>query len=402
MKIKRFHAVDVRQAIQEVRAVLGKDAVILSNTRVDGGVEIVAATDYDEKHFQRPNTAPPEAKTKVEINPSPRPIIRNETAQLIATEQNITPVPSQDPALTQMRDEIASMKSMLQNQLSVLTWNDMAKNSPVQMQLLQHLLAMGLDLKLAKNIAQKYQQSNDFDSAWRQSLGTLANRIQVQDNHFLETGGIYSLIGPTGVGKTTTIAKLAARCALQYGAKNVALITADCFRIGAQEQLRTYARILGIPLRVVRTHTELAHSLNELLDRKFILIDTAGMSQKDIQLSEKFTLLKDQSPKVKNYLTLSTTSQTNVLNDTINAFSHLHLSGCILTKTDETNSLGGAISAIITHQLPLAYLCNGQKVPEDFSLAKPATLVKEASLLIEEQSLDAHTLPNYGGSAAYG
>ncbi|HAU06518.1 MAG TPA: flagellar biosynthesis protein FlhF, partial [Gammaproteobacteria bacterium] len=361
----------------------------------------VAATDYDEKHFQRPNTAH-EPKTKVEINPSPKPVIRDEKTQLIATEQNISPTPSQDPTLTQMRDEIASMKTMLQSQLSDLAWNNMAKNSPIQMQVLHRHLAMGIEVSLAKKIAQKYQQSNDFESAWRQSLGILANRVQIQDNHFLETGGIYSLIGPTGVGSTTTIAKLAARCALQYGAKNVALITTDYFRIGAQEQLRTYARILGIPLRVAKTHSELAHSLNELLDRKFILIDTAGMSQKDIQLSEKFALLKKHTPSIKNYLTLSATNQTNVLNDTINAFSHLHLSGCILTKTDETNSLGGAISAIIEHQLPLAYLCNGQKVPEDFSLAKPATLVKEASLLIEEQPFDSPTLSGYGGLAAYG
>jgi len=195
---------------------------------------------------------------------------------------------------------------------------------------------------------------------------------------------------------------MAARCALKHGAKNVGLITTDCFRVGGQEQLRTYARILGVPVRVARTHHELTNALNELLDRRFILIDTAGMNQRDMQLTEKFSLLKDQSPRIKNYLTLSATTQTNVLNDIIDAFSHLELSGCILTKTDETNSLGGAISAMIRHKLPLAYLCNGQQVPEDFSVARPATLVKDASLLMNEEQLDPQTLSSYGGFAAYG
>jgi len=400
MKIKRFHARDVRQAIKEVRDVLGPDAVILSNTRVDGGIEIVAATDYDESQFKRsaPSPEPARHQTKVEINPS-KLAQKPEQPKPAAAQKNIW---SQEPTLVQMRKEIASMKDMLQSQLSDLAWKDMERISPTQVQLLHRHLAMGVQVDIAKTIVSQYQNSDDLETSWRQSLGILANRIKIQEDNFLESGGIYSLVGPTGVGKTTTIAKMAARCTLKYGAKNVGLITTDCFRVGAQEQLRTYARILGIPVRVAKTHDELASSLNELLDRRFILIDTAGMNQRDMQLSEKFSLLRNQSPRVRNYLTLSATTQTNVLNDTINAFSHLELSGCILTKTDETNSLGGAISAMIKHNLPLAYLCNGQQVPEDFSLARPATLVKQASELIDEEQLDPQTLSSYGGFAAYG
>jgi flagellar biosynthesis protein FlhF len=301
-----------------------------------------------------------------------------------------------------MRKEIASMKDMLQSQLSDLAWKDMERINPLQVQLLHRHLSMGIQVELAKTIVAQSRNTEDLETAWRQSLGTLASQIEVQQDNFIETGGIYALVGSTGVGKTTTVAKIAARCALKHGAKNVGLITTDCFRVGGQEQLRTYARILGVPVRVARTHDELAGALNELLDRRFILIDTAGMNQRDMQLTEKFSLLKNQSPRIKNYLTLSATTQTNVLNDTINAFSHLELSGCILTKTDETNSLGGAISAMIRHHLPLAYLCNGQQVPEDFSLARPATLVKDASLLMNEEQLDPQTLSSYGGFAAYG
>jgi flagellar biosynthesis protein FlhF len=402
MKIKRFQAADVRQAIREVREVLGPDAVILSNTRVDGGVEIVAATDYDENQFKRSVPTPAErAKVDqaptVEINPAREA----ERAPAPIQQANIW---SQEPTLIQMRKEISGLKNMLQNQLSDLTWKEMERQSPTQVQLLQRYLQMGVQIDLAKKITSTTQGVDDLDTAWRQSLGELAGQISIQQDDVINTGGIYALIGPTGVGKTTTVAKLAARCALKHGAKNVALITTDCYRIGGQEQLRTYARILGVPVRVAKTHQELSDSLNELLDRRFILIDTAGMNQRDIQLSEKFALLQQQSQPIKNYLTLSATTQSSGLNDIINAFSHLDLSGCILTKTDETNSLGGAISALINHNLPLAYICNGQQVPEDLTLARPNTLVRQASELMtnDQQQLDPQTLSSYGGFAAYG
>jgi flagellar biosynthesis protein FlhF len=400
MKIKRFQAADVRQAIREVREVLGPDAVILSNTRVDGGIEIVAATDYDEAQFRRqaqPARQPLADEPRVEINPAVEPL---QPSPRPRPAENIW---SQEPTLVQMRKEIAGLRDMLQNQLSDLTWKDMERQSPTQMQLLQRYLRMGVDVEIAKQITSQMRAIDDLDTAWRQSLGRLAAQINIQTDDILTQGGIYALVGPTGVGKTTTIAKMAARCALKHGARNVALITTDCYRIGGQEQLRSYARILGVPVRVARNHTELADALNDLLDRRFILIDTAGMNQRDMQLSEKFALLKQQSPRVKSLLTLSATTQASGMNDIIKAFSHLDLSGCILTKTDEASSLGGAISALIRHRLPLAYIAHGQQVPEDLSLARPNTLINQASeLMNDEQQLDPQTLSSYGGFAAYG
>jgi len=400
MKIKRFQAADVRQAIREVRDVLGPDAVILSNTRVDGGIEIVAATDYDESQFRRqaePARTAQQEKTRVEINPSVEPL---QAAPRSAPNENIW---SQEPTLVQMRKEIASLRDMLQNQLSDLTWKDMERQSPTQMQLLKRFLHMGVEVEIAKQITAQMAGVDDLETAWRQSLGRLAAQIDLPDDDMLSEGGIFALVGPTGVGKTTTIAKMAARCALKYGAREVALITTDCYRIGGQEQLRSYARILGVPVRVARTHSELADTLNDLLDRRFILIDTAGMNQRDMQLTEKFALLKQQSPRVKTYLTLSANTQASGIDDIIKAFSHLNLSGCIVTKTDETSSLGGTLSALIRHRLPLAYVANGQQVPEDLSQARPNTLVNQASdLMNDEQQLDPQTLSSYGGFAAYG
>jgi len=400
MKIKRFQAVDVRQAIREVREVMGPDAVILSNNRVDGGVEIVAATDYDEAEFKRSIPEPARA-TKVEINPSATPVPNRLVDIKPQVTQNIW---SQEPTLVQMQKEMSGLRNMLQNQLSDLTWKEMERNSPTQVQLIQRFMQMGMQTDLAKTITAQVNSTDDLESAWRQSLGILASQIRIQDNDIINKGGIYALVGPTGVGKTTTVAKIAARCALKHGAKNVALITIDCYRIGGQEQLRSYARILGVPVRVARTHQELNDSLNDFLDRRFVLIDTAGMNQRDMKLAEKFAMLKQQSPRIKNYLTLSATTQSRSLNDIINAFSHLELSGCILTKTDEASSLGGAISALVQHQLPLAYICNGQQVPEDLSFARPNTLIKQASELMndEQQQLDPQSLSSYGGFAAYG
>jgi flagellar biosynthesis protein FlhF len=400
MKIKRFQAADVRQAIREVRDVLGPDAVILSNTRVDGGIEIVAATDYDETQFRRQAGAAelnkPE-QPRVEINPSTE---ERRAQPKPAPAENIW---SQEPTLVQMRREIASLRDMLQNQLSDLTWKDMERQSPTQMQLLKRFLRMGVDVEIAKAITAQMAGLDDLDMAWRQSMGRLASQLRLSQDDFLAQGGIYALVGPTGVGKTTTIAKLAARCALKHGARNVALVTTDCYRIGGQEQLRSYARILGVPIRVARTHAELSDTLADLLDRRFILIDTAGMNQRDMKLSEKFALLKQQSPRVKTLLTLSANTQASGMDDIIKAFSHLDLSGCILTKTDETSSLGGALSAMIRHQLPMAFVTNGQQVPEDLSLARPNTLVNQASeLMNDEQQLDPQTLSSYGGFAAYG
>jgi len=403
MKIKRFQAADVRQAIKEVRDVLGPDAVILSNNRVDGGVEIVAATDYDEaefkRHYQPRNIKEKPAAPTVEINPS---VSQHRTAyQPPEQAKNIW---SQEPTLIQMQKEISGLRDMLQSQVSDISWKNMEINNPVQMEVLQRHLKMDIHSDLAKKVTAAILPSDDVEVAWNQSLGRLANEIRVDDHDIITQGGIYALVGPTGVGKTTTVAKIAARCALKHGAKNVALITTDCFRIGGQEQLRTYARILGVPVRVAKTHDDLANALNDLLDRRFIIIDSAGMNQRDMQLAEKFSVLKQQSPRIKNYLTLSSTTQARGLNDTINSFSHLELSGCILTKTDEASSLGGALSALIRHKLPLAYECNGQQVPEDFSLARPNTLVQHARELMsnEVDYLDSLSLSGFGGVAAHG
>ncbi|MGB4875834.1 MAG: flagellar biosynthesis protein FlhF, partial [Candidatus Competibacter sp.] len=227
-----------------------------------------------------------------------------------------------------------------------------------------------LCLRLADAAAER-----DPARAWRLALETLGRGLSVTQDDILTKGGIAALIGPTGVGKTTTIAKLAARYNLRHGPNRVALITTDSYRIGAYEQLCTFGMILDAPVRLVRTAQELQETLKVFSDKSLILIDTAGMSQRDLRLSQQFTLLDDPA-RIRSYLVLAANAQHAVLQETMAAFARVPLSGAILTKMDETTRLGAVLSAAHEQALPLAYICNGQRVPEDLQAAQVDTLIR--------------------------
>jgi len=216
------------------------------------------------------------------------------------------------------------------------------------------------------------------DQGWRRALYFLASEIQTAGDSLLEEGGVVAMIGPTGVGKTTTLAKLAARFALRHGSRSVALISTDNYRIGAQEQLNTYARILDVPIRSAADVEELNVALNVFADKRLVLIDTAGMSQRDMQINEQISLLQSGRKPVRNILALSATTQQAALQQAIEAFGVANPDACILTKLDEAASLGGVLSAIVHSNLKVAYITDGQKVPEDLHLARPHTLVSRA------------------------
>ena len=198
-------------------------------------------------------------------------------------------------------------------------------------------------------------------------------------------GGAVALVGPTGVGKTTTIAKLAARYAQRHGSDSVALITTDTFRIGASEQLKVYGRIIGCPVKIANDAKELADAMLSLRDKRLILIDTAGMGQRDKRLSEQLgQILQNKRLRIRPYLVLSATAQTQVLNDTVKQFKTLPLAGCIFTKLDECLSLGESISVAIEQGLAVGYLTHGQQVPEDIRVADEHYMVTEAERLYDK------------------
>ncbi len=409
MKIKRYFANDMRQAIRMVRDEQGPDAVILSNRRVDGGVEIVAAVDYDESLVNRmggqqqatppqpepmASAAPAEAVAPLLQQPqSPRSdasIDSNEPMETIDARSHKPAEPrpeivwSQDPSLVAMREEIQTLRGMLESQLNGLAWGEMKRSQPQRVKLLERLTQLGLSTTLSNQIADRIDYSGDMVGAWRQALSLLSGQLEVTDDDIINRGGIVALIGPTGVGKTTTVAKLAARYTLRHGPDRVALITTDSFRIGALQQLNTFGKILGAPVHVAKDAEELREVLMALRDKSLVLIDTAGMSQRDVRLTEQLSMLYQTGLPVRSYAVLAASAQRRSLEEVIRTFSHIDLDGAILTKLDETTGLGEALSVVVQHQLPVAYVSDGQRVPEDLHPARSNNLVNRSVSLMQD------------------
>ena len=362
MKIKRYVAPDIRQAIRQVREEQGPDAVILSNRAVDGGVEIVVAIDYDALLKELGAGSPTSAAATYE-------------AKAKAEAVDTAGAEAADPALLDLRREVRTLRGMLEHQLSDLAWGEMGRKQPRRALLMRRLRELGLSAGLSQRIAADIRESNDFERAWRDALARLAHYLPVTDDDILAQGGVVALVGPTGVGKTTTVAKLAARFILRHGTGTVGLITTDEHRIGAQEQLKIYGKILGAPVWVARDAATLAAARDEMQGRKLVLVDTAGMSQRDVRLAEQFELIRTAHTSIRPYLVLAATGQLAALEETVRAFTQTRLAGCVITKVDETTSLGPVLSAVSQYRLPVAYVSEGQRVPEDLRPARSASLV---------------------------
>ncbi len=421
MKIKRFHAEDVRTTIRKVRDALGPDAVILSNKRVRDGVEIVAAIDYDEslvggmvaqpepsQSAATANDVSSRSANKKHTRQTPSKHLRQQADDDVRYSRNIPTSQSRSETesssvnknnsynaslsgqeLSNVQNEIKSLRGLLLNQLSGMAWESESKYHPARTRLLQRLVALGLSPLLSKQLCKEVDETKEFDIMWRHSLGILSHKLPILDNGILKTGGVMALVGPTGVGKTTTIAKLAARYVLQHGKDSVGLITTDNFRVAAHEQLRSYARILGVPLRVAIDKDELNDALYDLRHKKLVLIDTAGVSLQDSQLREQLDLLNSGAKSIHMFLALSANTQRSVLNDVVTTFKQSKLDGCILTKVDETTSLGGAISVAVEHDLAISYFCDGQKVPDDLHIARAHNLVSKSVAIMQRITMAA-------------
>ncbi len=406
MKIKRLCAANIREAMRKIREELGPEAVILSNQRTAAGFEIVAAVDYDENLLQSmsqpaagaqpralreleratddtPPDLPPvasgaERPARSTIPPKAKLGAGSAAALPPATDRTGSDKSrilwSQDPLLVEMRHEMRIMHNLLEQQLSGLAWGDLARRQPYRADLLSQLMDFGFSPELCLRLADAATSEANPDCAWRLALETLGRGLSVTEDDILTQGGVAALIGPTGVGKTTTIAKLAARYNQRHGPRNVALITTDSYRIGAFEQLSTFGIIMDTPVKLVRTSQEVQDAIAAFADKSLILIDTAGMSQRDLRLSQQFALLSD-APRIRSYLVLTANAQHSVLRETVAAFTRVPLHGVILTKVDETTRLGAALSVVHENRLPLAYISNGQRVPEDLQSARIDALI---------------------------
>jgi flagellar biosynthesis protein FlhF len=469
MNVRKFIAVNAREALRKVKETLGPDAIILSNRGVPGGVEIMAVAARDmammvppaeEKPKPLPArpaamTQPPEeADYRVSLsrsranafqNAAPRPAqnaapmaprsapspalarpaalsssaasfnapLRQAAAPAMPAARRVAvPVNAGIPktdALRQILDnsraagptptvgvrqsaarqeadvvpasvveEIRSLRKIVEQHLAGFAWNEVTRAEPVKTEVLRQMLDAGFSPQFARELMTDLPPEMDAISAMAWTRGAADRCLSTlnADNDLIDQGGVYALLGPTGVGKTTTAAKLAARCVLRHGADKVALVTTDSYRIGAHEQLRIYGRILGITVYLAKDADELHQVLGELRAKHMVLIDTMGMSQKDRLVVELNAMLSDCA--VRRLLVLSAISRGDTLDDVVRAYRGGDLAGCILTKVDETVSLAPALDAIMRHGLMLHYVSNGQRVPEDLHLPNRAYLLHRA------------------------
>ena len=423
MRIKRFECADVRQAIRQIRAELGPDAVILSNRKTANGVEISAAIDYDESWVSAQQEVAPETSAAVhdtpELDPSSLDVVDIDAGAgprlaptTLTRPGSMQPVVTDSPAahnlgghsLAEVSREISNLRGLVESQLSGLAFGDLARRHPARANAFQRLTGLGVTEEVAREVCERIDPSvTKVADAWRQALGLIAHDVRIFEGDPLSDGGVYALLGPTGVGKTTTVAKLAARFALRHSAADVALITTDTYRIGAHEQLSAFAQIMGIPVRVAHDPADLRSALDHYQDKRLVLIDTAGISQRDIRFAEQAAMIQAGSPQATALLALPATGQYRGLEETVHAFDNTGFGGCVITKTDEAVSLGSVLSIVCKYQIPTAYLTNGQRVPEDISSCRAHLLVTRAVSLAEEarRNQDLWSATPQGGIPAY-
>jgi flagellar biosynthesis protein FlhF len=420
MNVRKFSAQTSREALRMVRDALGADAVILSNRSVNGSVEILALASADmatlaqpageQEVLPQPLVAALVGKGMAQASAEPAAAPQTRVASALSVFERLRPTPVAAPApvpassvaapvptpvaiarppasttvdthqaeMRQMMDEIRSMRGMLEAQLAEISWGAQHRREPMKATVMREMLAAGFSASLARYLTEKLPEQGGDAMNWIKSILVRNLAAAPDENAILDGGGVFALVGPTGVGKTTTTAKLAARCVMRHGAGKLALITTDGYRVGGFEQLRIYGKILGVMVHSVKDEADLRIALAELKNKHTVLIDTAGASQRDQMVAEQVAMLSGADTPVKRILCMSATSTGETLNEVVRAYKGDGLAGAIVTKLDEAATIGAVLDVIIRQKLQLQYIANGQRVPEDLHLARPNFLIDRA------------------------
>jgi flagellar biosynthesis protein FlhF len=389
MKIRRYLAKDMRSALKQVRDEQGPDAVIVSTRRIGDSVEVVAAMDFDMEA---------ELSTSAQLSQDLRGYDFLNSDSSSGYDSRYGDGDANDMAAYSADamesggggysnafsphpnavNEIHALRRMLETQLAALAWNDLTRRSPIHTEVLKELTRIGISAELASELTTQLPERIDLQSALRLSLGIWSHRIPVASEQWMNKGGTVALVGPTGVGKTSTLAKLAAKWVIQNGPRDLVLISADCMRIGAHEQVQSIGRLLGVPTISVDNVAELSATLSEWEHRKFVLVDTPGTSPRDPLVAAELATLSVASSRMETTLVLSASSQCGSIEENLYRFRAAQPKSCVITKLDEAVSLGGALSAIIRSDLPITYVCEGQRLAEDLRPARAHHLVAKA------------------------
>jgi flagellar biosynthesis protein FlhF len=398
MNIRRFVANDMREALAAIRADLGADAVMLSSRKLEEGVEVIAAIDYDDSLWNASSrdvasgtaTAAEEASDR-ELGNYEQAVqravsFRSQVAEAVAPPQPVA-APTMPPAeaapsvaVNAVADasveasvalEIKDLRRLLETQLASLAWNDLNRQAPVRARLLRDLAKLGVDTALAAELADEVPSTASSQEAMRLAVRRFGERLPLVDWDMAEDGGVFAIVGPTGVGKTTSLAKIAARFVLRHSVEDLGLVCTDTYRVGARQQLLNFARLLRAPMQVAENAGDLRRILDGFGHKKLVLIDTAGMSQRDVRLTSQFDTLKAEGHSVRTVLALSAGADRGCLSEAMNVFKAARPEALIVTKLDEAATLGGVLSLSIRSNLPVAYLSDGQRVPEDLHRAAP-------------------------------
>lgn len=440
MSIRKYIAPTTRQAMKEIRDELGPDAMILSNRQTERGVEIVAIAHGDiAKLTGAPAVQKPEwpeitadewtrsvaedhpvqaTRTSTQTAPAtpaksplqPKPLqFQHKTAEQGRLQQHSGKLPQPEPAqqiriVTQEKparpaeaqpvaavpaqesilSEIKSMSAMLQQQFAALYWNDVQLRDPQRAGLLRRMLNAGFSTLLARQMLDKMPAGKMQGESWIKEVFKRNLQVADKSDDIIAKGGVYALIGPTGVGKTTTTAKLAARAVVRYGADKVALLTTDSYRIAAYEQLKIYGKILGVAVHAVKDTDDLRLTLSALRHKHLVLIDTVGMGQRDERVGDQNEMF--DATGVQCLLLLNATSGGDTLEDVVRMYRSNKVVGCIPTKLDEAVNLGTVLDVAVRHRLMMHYMANGQRVPEDLHPVNLDYLLHRALKPMEEKT----------------
>lgn len=368
MKLRKFLARDARSGLELIRKELGPDAVVVTSRKTPDGVEFMAGR-YDELDD----------------------VSQNQKAAITAGDEGGA-----------IRRELVKLRALMQNQLAGFAWSADKRRHPVRVHVMQKMLAAGFSPKLSRVLAARLprQFSDSQADAWLRQV--LIRNLVVTEKPFMPgiKPGVWALVGPTGHGKTTTLAKLAAETVLRHGRASVALVSIDTYRIGAQQQLGAYAEMMGVDSVMAKDASELPRILASFADRPCVLIDTAGFAHDDDRLHKQLEILTAVGASC--VLTLAASTQGALASRIVQRYGAMPLSGVALTKLDEGGQWAPVLDCVMRAKLPVACLASGQRVPEDLHAANAAYLVDRALRAAGEGefAMRVEDWPLVAGSAA--